>query len=94
MTTTEPGLDPNAAAQWMADQVETRGFLYQDDAVSHIARHFGKDLTYENANGNPAIGKPVLAAFKQLTDGKVVWERGVRQWRRKRSDDPAGRQVD
>ncbi|SEF27658.1 hypothetical protein SAMN05421837_103980 [Amycolatopsis pretoriensis] len=88
-----PNPDPNAAAAWMAARIEERGWLPQDLAVQHIAKHFGKDLTYTNESGNPAISRKVLAAFRQLTEGTVIWERGAKEWRR-RPRDPAARQSD
>lgn len=86
---TEP--DPNAAAAWMADQVNTHRELYQTDAADHIYREFGGQLTYENDNGNLAIDKSVLAAFRKLTESTVVWERGARVWRLRERHDPEGR---
>jgi hypothetical protein len=68
--------------------------LAQDLAVRHIAKNFGKDLTYMDESGNLAISRKVLAAFRQLTEGTVIWERGEKQWRRRRPRDPEGRQSD
>lgn len=82
--------DAAAAAQWMADQIAEHGELWQNDAADHIHR-VNDDLTYVNENGNLAISKAVLAAFRKLTDGTVVWERGSRSWRRKTKGDPDGR---
>jgi hypothetical protein len=87
--TTTP--DPRVAAEWMAAQINEHGELYQYDAAEHIAEHFGGDLTYENDNGNLAISRKVLAAFRSLTEGTVVWEQGAKLWRRKDSHDPEGR---
>jgi succinylglutamate desuccinylase len=83
--------DATAAAQWMADQIAKHGELWQNDAADHIHYKLNHELTYENENGNLAIGKDVLAAFRKLTEGTVVWERGSRSWRRKGKGDPDGR---
>ncbi len=40
---------------------------------------FGREtFTYTNRNGNTAIAKPVLQAFKVLTATNVVWARSSR----------------
>ena len=55
---------PEVIAQWMADHLEQRGRLYQDYAVHGIATTFGDEFTYLNENGNPAIDRRVLRAFR------------------------------
>ena len=37
--------------------------------------------------GAVAIGKDVLKHFREITDGKIVWERGYRAWRRLRDNE-------
>ena len=87
--------DAQAAAQWMLTQVPENGELWQMDAADRIASDFDEGLTYINDNGNLAIGKEVLAAFRKLSEGTVVWERGPRFWRRREESDPTGRrQID
>lgn len=79
----------------MLAQMTENGELWQMDAADRIASDFDEGLTYINDNGNPAISKEVLAAFRELSDGAVVWERGSRYWRRREESDPEGRrQVD
>lgn len=88
--------DAQAAARWMLTQItDTKsGELWQVDAAEHIDRNF-EGLTYINENGNLAIDKEVLAAFRKLSGGAVVWERGLRYWRRRAEYDPEGkRQAD
>jgi len=68
-------------AQWMLEQVEKYGELYQWDAVSSIIEIFGEEFSYVNDNGNDAISPKVLAAFRKLSGNKVVWERSERLWR-------------
>jgi hypothetical protein len=80
-------------AVWMFEEVKRKGELYQADAVNEIDRKFGKHFTYENEDGNPAIDKKVLTAFRTLSKDSVVWEREDRYWRmRKPYDDPSRRQ--
>lgn len=89
--------DAQAAARWMLAQITDNrsGELWQIDAADHISKHFDEGLTYINDNGNVAISKEVLAAFRKMSDGAVVWERGLRYWRRRTEHDPEGkRQVE
>ncbi|WP_326673392.1 DUF6953 family protein [Streptomyces canus] len=87
--------DAQAAARWMLTQITDNGELWQMDAADRIASDFDEGLTYTNDNGNLAISKEVLAAFRKLSEGSVVWERGSRFWRRRQEYDPEGkRQAD
>jgi hypothetical protein len=82
-------------ADWMFSRLTASSYLDQEDAVWKIEQQFGKQFVYENANGNPAIDKKVLAEFRKLTTGKAVWERGERSWRLLRPGEKyEGRQVD
>ena len=47
----------------------------------NIQEKFGESFVYENENGNLAISRQVLADFRHLTEGKVVWEREEKRWR-------------
>jgi hypothetical protein len=78
----------------MLEQIGSRKPLYQEDAAWAISKRFGSTFVYANTNGNPAIAKPVLKAFRELSGESVVWERGERCWRQRRSDDATGRQQD
>jgi hypothetical protein len=66
--------------------------LYQESAAWAISQKFGKAAVYTNTNGNLAIAKPVLAAFRKLSGDSVIWERGERCWRKRSSHDRPGRQ--
>jgi len=81
-------------AQWMFDEVNRRSALDQETAAHQIRMKFGKEFTYENENGNWAINKAVLAAFRKLSGDSVVWELRYREWRKRQSSDNAGRQQD
>lgn len=78
----------------MLDQVAERGGLYQDRAVHHIIREFGLEWSYVNANGNRAIDKRILAAFRDLSEHDVIWNRGARAWRKRRAHHREGRLQD
>jgi hypothetical protein len=82
---------PEAIAQWMLDELERKKELYQADAAREIARKFGSEFTYTNANGNPAIDKRILKAFRKLSGDTVVWERWAFCWRRRRETDAPSR---
>lgn len=81
-------------AQWMFDEVRRRNVLEQETAAHQIRMKFGKEFTYENENGNWAINKDVLAAFRKLTGDSIVWDRGSREWRKRHQSDQPGRQQD
>ncbi len=81
-------------AAWMVEHLKAQTWLYQETVVWEIQQQFGDDFVYENQNGNVAIGKEVLAAFRKLTGDDVVWERGTRMWRQRTQYDKSGRQQD
>jgi hypothetical protein len=74
-------------AQWMVKQLG-HGYLYQHVVAFQIKSEFGDEFVYWNENHNLAISRPVLQAFRKLTGDTVVWERGQRCWRERRSYDP------
>lgn len=86
-------VSPAEVAAWMAQQVEEHGYLDQEVAASTIPSKFGDEFVYENDNGNPAISRKVLKAFRTLTQDTVVWDREERSWLRRSKGDGAGRQV-
>lgn len=83
---------PDDVASWMLSELQRKGCLHQEVVVYDIETKFGKEFIYHNINGNPAIGKKVLAAFNKLTTDSVVWERGARLWRLREQYDGPGRQ--
>jgi hypothetical protein len=90
-----PGTDnptPRIVAEWMLGEVERRRELYQEDAAFEITKNFGEQFTYENDNGNLAISRTILTAFRKISEGTVVWERGSRSWRLREPHDEPGRQ--
>ena len=79
-------------AKWMLGQVTEHGRLYQSKAAYAIRDQFGDGYTYQNRNGNLAIGKQVLTAFTQLSKETVVWLRGERAWWLRNESHKPGRQ--
>jgi hypothetical protein len=81
-------------AAWMLDRLTRDRYLDQETAAGEIARTHGKEFVYVNQNGNLAIDRKVLSAFRKLTPQSVVWERGERMWRFREDYDAPGRQTD
>ena len=85
---------PLDVAKWMSDQLDKDGIIYQEYIVGDIEQHFGEDFVYPNENGNPAISRSVLRAFRKLTENTAVWSRSERCWTKRNQYDPPGRQQD
>ena len=66
-------------------------YLSQDIVAFEIADRFGEEFITINANGNPAVTRPVLKAFEALTGDTVVWEFSARLWRFRQDYDLPGR---
>ncbi|MGW5841116.1 DUF6953 family protein [Methylorubrum extorquens] len=79
------------AAEWMLYQYEAKGFLYQEEAATHLLHHQDEELAYYDHNGNVCVGKAVLVAFNKLTPD-AVYERAAKFWRRRLPSDQLGRQ--
>lgn len=77
----------------MVSEFDKKAELFQVDAVSGIEKNFGADFIGVNDQGNQSISPKVLAAFRKLTEGQVVWSRSEFCWRRKRAGD-TGRLTD
>ena len=86
-------MTPDAVAAWMLAQVKRDGCIYQDDVVDHLVKAKQEDLLTENADGNQAVGKAVLAAFLKLTATTVVWVKPDRYWRWRVAEDEPGREA-
>lgn len=83
---------PKEIAEWMHEQLGT-GELYQSELADKIIKTFGKQNTYTNANGNPAINKEILKEFNKLTQEDVVWSRSGQYWRKRKESDPPGKRM-
>ena len=79
-------------AAWMLSELNEQDLLYQEVAAYEILDRFGEHFTYYNENGNLAIDKTVLAAFRDITGDDVVWSRSERCWQRREEGDLPGRQ--
>lgn len=85
-------IKPEDVASWMLSEIKREGCLYQDDVVDHLVRQ-ADDLLWENADGNLAIKRSVLTAFRRLTEENVVWVRPDRYWRFRVAEDELGREA-
>jgi len=84
---------PEDVAQWMIDELEKSGQLYQWEAVLELQSRFGDDFTYLNESGNFAIDRRVLRAFRNLAEDTIVWRRREHCWARRGPHDPPGIQA-
>ncbi|MGR3905691.1 hypothetical protein Q3A80_01495 [Burkholderia sp. SR8] len=86
-------MEAQDAAQWMLEQIQRDGCIYQDDVVDHLVKAKADALLRENADGNLVIGRLVLDAFQKLTPTTVVWVRPDRYWRWRVKEDEPGREA-
>ena len=86
-------MTPDQMAAWMQAELERDGCLYQDDAVDRLVRCNAEALLHENADGNLALQKTVLSAFRKLNEKDVVWVRPDRYWRFRVPEDEPGREA-
>jgi hypothetical protein len=84
-------MTPEQAAEWMLEQFEAKGFLYQEEAATHLLHLHYKQLAYFDGSGNVCVGKKVLALFNKLTPD-AVYERAEKFWRDRLPSDQPGRQ--
>lgn len=84
-------MNEEEAANWMLAKFEEAGFLYQEEAASHLFHLNDEKLAYFDKNSNLCIGKGVLAIFNQLTS-EAVYERAGKFWRERLETDQPGRQ--
>jgi hypothetical protein len=87
-----PGASAQDVATWMLAELRREGMLYQDVVVYEIAERFGEQFIYDNENGNLAISKAVLNAFRKLSGNDIVWCRSERYWRPREQWDLPSRQ--
>lgn len=86
-------MTPAEAAMWMIDELSAKKYLDQETVVYKLVK-IDPSLTYHNTNGNLAIAKAVLDAFRKAIPDDVVWSRSDRQWRHRKSYDKPGRMQD
>lgn len=75
----------------MLKRYEEAGFLYQEEAASHLFQLNDERFAYFDKSSNLCVGKKVLAIFNSLTSD-AVYERAGKFWRRRLETDQPGRQ--
>ncbi len=80
-------------ANWMLNQVLSKGELHQKDAALHINQYFGKKFVYQNKNNNLAISREILIEFLRISSINVVWIPKFFKWRLRQKGDPSTRKV-
>lgn len=70
-------------AQWFNDEIISKGFVSQYDAVIQISERFGKQYTYTGNSGALCIDQGVLCAFKKIKASSIEYYRAEQCWRNK-----------
>ena len=84
-------MSPQAIADWMINELSQRPTLYQSRVATYVFRT-NPELVYRNKNGNKALHKSVLDAFRKKTSGdEIVWSRSSQMWRHRKPHDKPGR---
>lgn len=86
-------MQANQVAQWMLDLLNREGCVYQDDVVDYLVKSQAEPLLRENSDGNQVLGRPVLEAFKSISEHTVVWVKPDRYWRWRVAEDEPGREA-
>lgn len=84
-------MDAVQVANWMQEQLNKDGCLYQDDVVDYVVKQKQESLLRENAEGNLVLGLKILNSFKSLNEHDVVWIVSDKYWRFRVPEDDAGR---
>lgn len=79
--------------QWMLDNLEKDGCLYQEDVVDYLIKNDQVDFLKENDDGNLVLKLSVNSAFKKKTEENVVWVKPDRYWRYRVPEDEPGREA-
>lgn len=78
-------------AEWMKAELDGKRNLYQSRVATFVFKE-NPDLVYRNKNGNRALHKSILDAFRKATPGdEIVWSRSGQYWRHRRPNDKPGR---
>jgi uncharacterized protein YbbK (DUF523 family) len=69
----------------MLDQMGDSHWLHQEAIAQRIQMSCGEEFVYVYRNKNRKLGirKAVLAEFRRLTQGQLIWVLSERAWRRK-----------
>ncbi|MFF2092820.1 DUF6953 family protein [Paenibacillus sp. NPDC058174] len=67
-------------AEWMVEEIRSKGNLHQSDAIDYVKAHFGEAFVFVNEKGNPSLSKEVKKAFRKLHKGRIAWDRDGFFW--------------
>lgn len=79
--------------QWMLNNLEKDGCLYQEDVVDYLVKKNQIDFLKENPDGNLVLKISVNSGFKKQTENNVVWVKPDRYWRYRVAEDEPGREA-
>jgi len=65
----------------MLNELTINDSLYQKQILYDIKDKFGEEFVYINENGNYAIEKKVLTAFKKIINSDIKWDNYEKCWR-------------
>ena len=71
---------PKDVANWMLSELQRHGELQRIDTASDIETKFGPGFVSVSERGSPVIDRRVLAEFKKLHNGTVLYHRRTRCW--------------
>jgi hypothetical protein len=86
-------MDAADIATWMLVELQKEECLYEIEVVDHLLEIEATDLLRENEDGHVVLGRPVLEAFRRITEATVVWVRRGRYWRFRVPEDEPGREA-
>jgi hypothetical protein len=77
----ELALDPDSAAEWMAQRILTSGRLAQSDAAHDLLAYGDDRLAYYSEVDNACVGRPVLRRLRRDYP-QFRFDRRLKAWRR------------
>jgi hypothetical protein len=78
----EMGMEPETAAEWMAERVRKQGRLHQGEAAAHLMQFRDWRLAYRNDEDQACVGRWVLRRFRSRYPG-FGYDRRLKCWRRR-----------
>ena len=58
-------------AQWLNDEIISKGFVSQYDAVTQISERFDKQYAYTGKSGALCIDQGVIRAFRKIKASSI-----------------------
>ena len=73
-------MNPDRAAEWMAETVNARGRLAQNEAAMHLMQYRDWRLAYRNDEEQACVGRWVLRRFRRRYPA-LRYDRRLKSWR-------------